>query len=692
MYASFSNHFPVVLRFLLAFSITFVIWPRFIFDRVEDRFFDSAIANFIKMVLLIIVTGYILVIIKLFEMIMILFMLSLFTYLNYLKKRRIKHGSDIFTGIQLWTYDLLDGVLIPSWNKIKALFSLKSDSKELLKEKFSVWEERFLDLSMFFVFIYSAYIRLYDAFINAAPPLSDFYTVLSWAKHISDRVLFFEGGGEVYPRGFVFYLQILQKFSLLDDLYVIRYAGPLNCVFITLSIYFVVSRMTYNRYAGVISAMSYGMLGFLLKMEWERQAAANSQEFALIFALPVVYYFYRYMQYKSKAYLFTAVSGLIVIGFVHTLVFAFVGMCMGVLIFYSLITDLGSNFKACLNIAYSGITAIATSIIPLIIGALMGIPPLATSTEFLVRKLTSVGLPDLNLMDILALTSIILLILFSFRFKKEKGELQPGIYMLLISSATFFVYYFGGAITNNVMLSARSGEFWALMEPVAIGFGWHMLSLIVLRLRTGKLVQTLLLIGVLAAIPMFIKPSPIIPYKMEWNSKVEQYLEIRKSYLPKSWMIVSDKEGYAISLGKGFHMFVEDFISGFDRYYGPDETFYWIYLGNITNDDVSSLDIFERWRELPENIFIYQEKNIYKVSEENSIYELESIQYKKKEELKPKLGRWVDTYMKYNGNISVFYEDENLRVLHITKKKDRIKELERLWGVDTSLLGRLQSV
>ena len=37
------------------------------------------------------------------------------------------------------------------------------------------------------------------------------------------------------------------------------------------------------------------------------------------------------------------------------------------------------------------------------------------------------------------------------------------------------------------------------------------------------------------------KPTPIIPYKLEHDENIEQYLRIRQEYLPKTWMSVTNR-------------------------------------------------------------------------------------------------------------------------------------------------------
>ncbi len=160
---------------------------------------------------------------------------------------------------------------------------------------------------------------------------------------------------------------------------------------------------------------------------------------------------------------------------------------------------------------------------------------------------------------------------------------------------------------------------------------------------------------------ILVNDKPIIPkpYKMEHESGVAQYLRISKEFTPTTWLIVSQEEGYAIVLGKGWHLMLQDFLTWYD----PSTP----KLFRKDGDPEEFLD--------NEDIFIYEEKELFRA-------EFESLQeiYERRESEYLKLKDWLYEYQKYHDNISVYYEDDVLRIWHIHQQKKAEEEKRRVWG------------
>jgi hypothetical protein len=227
-------------------------------------------------------------------------------------------------------------------------------------------------------------------------------------------------------------------------------------------------------------------------------------------------------------------------------------------------------------------------------------------------------------------------------------------------------YYIGGYITNNQVIITRSGEFWALISPCAIGFCCAILAkLLFMAIKTKALEPVLCIILVFAGLAL-MKPAPIIPYKMENNSGVEQYLRLN-SLTPKTWMIVSQNEGYAIVFLRGSHMYVADLLKD----YNPKAK----YLAKRNKPD----DI------LPTDVFVYYQKKVFRTSFEN----LQS-RYDMQEKEMPKLKEWIDQYKAAHPSVKsadkiyweIFYDGPDLMVFHIHQPEKQSKTAKKLWGVD----------
>lgn len=661
MYASYLNHLAQAGRYFFAFVFLFVIFPRLIFRIKSNDLLDYSVANYIRMVFIIIVIGYSLILLKLFELLMLFALFIMIFFYSYMKIKSLSGVGEILERIQIWIYDLADGII-----------NLRGDINTWWKQKKERWRQRVLDwfgsvvawgntLLFLAIFLYAAFLRFYDTFQHAAPSMSDAYVIIAWLKYLDRKILFHDG---IYPHGFHLYLDFIHKFSSIDPLYVVNYSGPLHGVFITLSIYFIVTRLTGRQIPGLLAAFIYGVLGEQLASEWIRQAAANSQEFAFVFNMPAIYYYYRYLREGNREDLRTASAATFVMGLVHTLSFAYVGMGMGIMIFIALISNPKEYWQQVWKMCVVGVISVVIALLPAVIGLLMGKGFYGASAEFLVRESTQNLIPKLMLFDYIVLASLGLLLLYIIFDRKNWIIITGEKLIFFLGSATFLLYLYGGVLTHNVVISTRVHELWSLMVPVVIGMGYYTLCRIIPFFLRKRLPEIVLAVILIVAGTQFFKPSPIIPYKMEYDSGVEQYLHISTMFRPTDWMIVSQEEGYALTYGKGYHLMLGDFL----EWYNPWEE----QLVSRKNGSEELL--------VTQDIFIYREKKMFipKIGKAD----LDKIwsRYERREKEYEELKQWVEDYRSLHDNLSIFYEDENIIIYRINQPPDREKAFGKIWG------------
>lgn len=653
MYSSFYNQSLHLLRYALAFFILFLACPRFIFTRDQEDFFDNAIANYVKMVLFLICLGYVLVMLKLFEFLSLLVIIMVVSLISKLKRQN-QGWEEMATNILTWLYDFAEG-------RIKLFRMLVDWLKRTIEKVKDRTKLRFSSVAvagcsvLFMVCLgYAAYLRFYDAVMNAAPAMSDAYVTLAWIKYISRRVLFNDG---IYPQGFHIIMAVLQKIAAIDTLYILKYTGPLNGVLVTLSLYHLVARLSGRAVPGILSAFIYGVIGKYLPHDWFRQASTNSQEFGFVFIMPALYFFYRYFKCSRREDLWTGAAALFAAGLVHSFAFAFIGLGMGMLMLTSFFTEFRKSWKKSWNTCLAGLAGVAVSLVPAGIGLLMGRSFHGSSAEYLIAQDVPVTIPLLGLLDYGALFSLVLLFIYSLFSRKRGKELLAERFIAFLGAGAFVVYYWGGIFTKSIAVATRSASLWALTAPVCIGMGWYALTQIIPVFYEKKL-EILLAFCLFAVAVINLKPAPIIPYKMEYNSAVEQYLRISKSYRPTEWMIVSQEEGYAMALGKGYHLMVSDFVAWYD----PETT----KLYRL----VDGVPVFL----YTVDIFIYQEKKLFRTGLE-SLAEIEERRAKDKVALED----WLRKYRATHDNISIFYEDDDLCIWHIHQPPTREETLESIW-------------
>jgi hypothetical protein len=664
MYSSLHNHVAQFGRYIIAFIILFVIWPGFIVKKNSGTLLESLFSRYFKMVLLIIILGYLLVLLKLFEMLSLLVILLSLSMRNYVARKKATSLQDVADKFLMSLYDIADGVIDPVKSYKRRLVQSASGLKMLMQDFRRLLPELISILFILSIMLYSAYLRFYDAFKHAAPAMSDAYVTLAWMKYIDSRILFHDG---IYPQGFHIYLATLSKFAAIDPLYILRYTGPLNGALTAFGLYFVLSHITASRLAGAAAASTYGIFGLYLAISWERQASTNSQEFGFVFVMPVIYFYYRYMQDPKEEHLYTAAAGTAVVGLVHQMAFAFTGAGMCCVIAAGAMSGLKTNLKKMYKIGTAGISCVAISVIPFGIGKLMGKESNSAASEFLFQdvKLSMPKLSDMTAADKLAIASIVLILLYMmFNIKNFKGMLAEK-FIIMLGIGAFSLYFWGGYVTQKIVVAARSGEFWSLTAPCCIGMVWYIIERIIPAL-SGKVVGTVLFASLVIYVAFLLKPSPIIPYKMHHDTNVEQYLAISSMYRPKTWWIVSSQdEDYALVLGKGFLVRASEFMDNYD----PGKK-------ALTKRGKSEPD-----SSAPQDVFIFYEKDIFRVDEKNSIYEIVAPDYERREKEKMELEKWISEYQKTNGDMNLFYEDENLAVYHINIPKDNEEIFKKMWGL-----------
>ncbi|HEY8804696.1 MAG TPA: hypothetical protein VIM42_06230, partial [Clostridium sp.] len=221
---------------------------------------------------------------------------------------------------------------------------------------------------------------------------------------------------------------------------------------------------------------------------------------------------------------------------------------------------------------------------------------------------------------------------------------------------SFFIYYLGGYITQNAIVATRFIDFWCLTEPLIIGMGFYVVISLLKNIKIRNVVALISCMVFILFSAFYLKPKPIISYKMEYNSNVEQYLKISKEFIPSNWMIVSQSEGYAVVMGKGYHLILGDFLN----YFNPQAKY---LIDKRTNIVVKTPDIF-----------LYQEKNVFVTTFIRDIdYPLRRVQDQE-------LQTWVVKYKKTHSNLSIYYEDKNTRIYRIHQELTRTDIQSKIWG------------
>jgi hypothetical protein len=595
------------------------------------------------MTFLLILSGYILVVTKLYEVLSILMIFFLIIGIRYKQKQGKKEGTTS-SNVLKKLFDFIDGLYKTKPRLWKANLVERQKRRNRNMRKKLNWLTLLEVIAIILIICLSAYARFYDAFTNAAPPLSDSYVTLSWMKYINNRDLFHDG---IYPQGFHIYLASIFKFAAVDALYILRYTGPLNTLLITALLYIVIRKLTKNVIGGLVSAWIYGIvLVSIPLLSIDRQAATNSQEFAFVFVFPAIYFLIKFFQTEKKEDLFVGLLSTAIIGLVHSLGFALIGMLIGIMIFTSFLT-LKKQWKFYSQIIIGALLTVVISLVPLGLGFLLGKKLNSSSADYLASQNNTYHFANLTILDYVALGSILLLLLLQFRRNLSRDERFIGIFTILTGLSVFILYYAGGVLTHSTVIASRSMDLWGLILPFCIGISISYLFN-VLKGKSVIVINGIVIIGLISVTIVF-RPAPIIPYKMEYNENIEQYLRISQKYLPETWMIVSQDEGYAVALGKGYHMHLGDFL----KMYNPKAK-------TLTKFNQGSPD-----KNMPPHIFIFQEKKVFEVSKSNVIYSILAPKYKQRSQEYKELSKWMEIHQEVGNKIKIFYQNQHIIVYQL---------------------------
>lgn len=623
-----------ILRLAVSFSVLFLLFPVLIF-REKGGGVEGFFSRYIKMVFLIIVMGYVLTAIKLFESIAIFLVLVSLIFLNrYRARAKINEDKLSLLAYFLQAFDGEAGSI--QWLRSKV---------GIVLVKFMSWCNHIIKnpntLILIGVLCGAAYLRFYDPLTHAAPGYSDAPSNIAWIKYTSRSILFHDG---IYPLGNHIFMATWWKFAGDDVLFIYKYIGPINGILASLGIYLFIFKLTGKKTAGIVGAFIYGVLGQLLPLDWGRQVATLSQEFAMVFIVPTWYFTIRYLESKENKYFWTAAAAFAVIGLIHTLIYAMMVLGVVLIIFIYFLFGPRKNLKVIINLMLAGIVSGIISGIPMLYGLFLGKEFHSTTTEFLTSTAIA-EIPALTNVDqavLFGIVVMVLLLIINF-FKKER--LEPTFFVILLSIFSFVIYIYLGAWTGYGVIISRSGILWGIVICLAIGFGYHAIVRILSIIIKPK-IEILLCVILLVAATIYYPPTPPSPYKMISDNMINQYLKISDENIATSWMMVSNEEGYWLSLHQAWHTHLWTFLE-----YSP------------TSDKDIIVRINEEGLEEvldTEDIFIFIEKQIF--DPHIDVYEPIIAERIKNYAL---LKEWIKTYKRFHDNIEVYYEDDELKIYHI---------------------------
>jgi len=645
------------IKYIFTYALLFVLIPRFVFIYDKEDTTKSIVANYVKMMFWVIVFGYITILLKLFEGItMVAILLLSIAYKYY--KLKIASGN-----VKKDVRDILNILFINHIEeterierKLLGWFDDKTErANRIIANYFGDGWVFLHTMIIALLLIYSGYLYLYSIFANIAPAASETFTSLLWMKYIAYRILF---AGDIYPQGFYIFLETLHKFALMDQVYIVNFAGPVNSLTIALGMYFFISRTINSKIGGIFSIVIYGMLGSMFINVMPSLVAANPQQFAFVFIFPVLYFYYDFINNSRWEDFVVAFLGATVIGLIHPLAFVFLGVGLISLCLANIVRDAKNKIYKAFEVFVIMLISAILSVLPMAIGFLMGKPFNTASLNLINTFLDEVKMPALRVFDYIAIGCMLLVFISLIPAFKNKKLFIAKLWILIFSVISFLAYYYIALFTNNSYFVESASTLWSLIIPIIVSFGIIVILDIIGLIIEGKFIGYSIVIATIALIFIYLPQSPIIPQKVENNSTVEEYLKISKTFRPTQWMIINWQEGYTLAFGNGFHMNISDFIN----IYNPEEE----KLIDHTVEPEKSLKT--------EDIFVFYQKNIFHANED-----VESVEYQTKLEENIRLSQWLEKFQATHNNISLYSSDDDLEIWRIHQELDKEDMKRRIW-------------
>lgn len=642
MYSSLVNQIYHLAHYLIAFLLVFILVPRFLFKPVQGSAYERWLANFMRMLLFTILVSYLLVTLKLFEVLSLAAVMLSWVTMRSRQTSAIRQVPGMMSAL---FYDFMESprLLVTLGNNraqmIRAHWLRRERADTPVRSHWLGW---LCSLSIFALIGVVVYIHSYAAVSQAATPLSDSYVDLAWVQYVNLRMLFHDG---VYPQGFYIFMALLLKFSVINNIYIIKYTAPLDALLLMLTLYMSLYGWTRKHTAAFFATLCYGVFGhILLGDDWIRLAATESQEFGMIFVLPTAYFLLRFLRNRDHTDLFTAFAGMSVTGLIHPLAYLDDGIaCLAVLLAYLLVKR-GETLRPVWLSTLAGAASVIITLAPLGMGLMLGHPINSASSSFIGAHVASSYRPALGPVDFIALGVIVLLAWRATQRSDSPDKRTVWLFMAVYGASTFALYDVGGALTHSIVIATRSLDLWGYTEALLLGVGVQEALSLLPAFISKPVAPMLMTLAILGSV-LTGQIKPILPYTMQWSQNVYELLQINKSYRTSGYMIVSaDAEDYDLVLGNGYFMTLTQFL----QLYNPAKPTLTRYGAHQVDHAVAS------------NVFLLDPKKVFEVGKQSGIWSFEAPYYAQERKLRTQFAHWLHTYKEHHGKVSVYYQDAHV--------------------------------
>lgn len=665
----------MLTRVTLAFLVLYLLVPTLL-SRSEppaSGIWDRMFAGLIHVTFLTIILVYVLVFSRLYETFSLLFAYAL--TLVWLHRRRgnspTKTADKIAAGLLARGLDI-------SEDREGAWHGFSSAAKQKLaiwtKNTATRWKRLLFDPFLFLfpgtVIVWSAFIRLRYAIYHASYSVSDPYEHLAWVKYLGTNQIFRDG---IYPEGYHAIISAMAKLTFIDPYWMIRFMGGLGTTLLVVSIYHFTLRVTKDHGASLVALAVYGLVSDArFPSMLYRQQAALPQEYALIFGLPALYFLTLYLKEHRRSHLLLFVEAVAVTLFIHPYTTLYLLIWAAIQVAFSFCFR-QVTLRQIGRIVLYGIPATAIGVLPYAIGLVSGKTWFGAAFDFVRSNIGQAGLAPagswwLRLISgnpyLDVLLPVCLIAVLTALLPKYENKL---IALTTAASAVVMMLLYRAAELGLPQLSdsSRTAVFLAPFLAISCGFGTQGIAQLVfagVKKNHHRWVASLTrVIALCTCLSIVIYAMPALPpvYTVEYDAAAEAYLRIEADLPYSDWTIVAPSEQYQQAVGIGWQYELLRFVQDFDLTEADDPTFQLpIPTHNIfvfvekrsLLDQQDTLAVDADAQLAPEGPDPYTE--YYRSASQRAL-------------LEAKISRWMEHYLKSHSGVSIYYEDENLRIYQI---------------------------
>lgn len=524
-----------------------------------------------------------------------------------------------------------------------------------------------------FVLGQSLWLRLQIVLQNDAMVVPDAYVHMTWAKGLAVNNLWPDG---IYPMGMPSVIAYVGKLSVMvDTAQVTRFLGPIVGMLMVFGIFYATLRLTRNPGAAVLAGGAFGLFG--TRPEWHepfnRQLGPLPQELAIAITFLAIPFVVWAVSQKDYGHLATLGCAGIVLALMHPVPIPVFIVFATVAAFATAVVMGGGRHRWAVGasgVLVAGVLA-GMSYIPLglisgheFYGALTNFNPVQTASEKAAEEENAKLNPDTGTADEsrqngvsrLAMVGVALGLVGGLWlvFVKRARAFGAQIIALALLGVVILLFYDASWLPLDDFYASRVEGSASPWIAILIGLGVAGLAAFIPRRIARFSVAITLVIGSLGLFMFGQKFPPTTAWVsyIEYSSMVTQTQNIKEDVERFTYTMVGIPEQRQRLMGSAFLVDL------------------WVFARDVRLHDARDPSY-----QLPiptERIFISVEKipfpgfDVPASSATDEYYR----DNEKRGRIMAIVARWAETYRRYHDDMSIYYDDEKIRIYEIKRTPD----------------------